>query len=84
MKNRYPIVGLVLTSLVLVPAQSAERGVTPEVSFEQAVCDLGEVGVGWGTLCEFRFGNAHEGMLKITGVKATCGCTVVQLDKTNR
>ena len=32
-------------------------------------------------MCEFRFGNAHDVMLKITGVKAACGCRVVQLDK---
>jgi len=42
---------------------------------------LGQVGVGTGNLCEFRFGNAHDVMLKITGVKAACGCRVVQLDK---
>jgi len=53
----YRLFGLLLTSLVLVPAQSGERGVTPQVSFEQAVCDLGQVGVGTGNLCEFRFGN---------------------------
>ena len=85
----------------------------PQILFEQVVCDLGQVGVGTGNLCEFRFGNgagylrSNQGsrvtegrvnssggfgashgaagtgdeMLKITGVKATCGCTVVQLDK---
>ncbi|UCG50114.1 MAG: DUF1573 domain-containing protein, partial [Phycisphaerales bacterium] len=41
----------------------------------------GQVGVGTGNLCECRFGNVGGGMLKVTGVKATCGCTVVQLDK---
>jgi hypothetical protein len=29
----------------------------PEILFERAVCDLGQVGVGTGNLCEFRFGN---------------------------
>ncbi|UCG47247.1 MAG: DUF1573 domain-containing protein [Phycisphaerales bacterium] len=49
--------------------------------FEQVACDLGQVGVGTGNLCEFGFGNAADTMLKVTSVKATCGCTVVQLDK---
>ncbi len=73
--------GLLLTGLILLPELATGHRLSPAIVFEQVVCDLGQVGVGTGNLCEFRFGNAHEGMLKITNVKATCGCTVVQLDK---
>jgi hypothetical protein len=63
----------------------AEREMLPAASsqilFERVVCYLGQVGVGTGTLCEFRFGSSGYAPLKITGVKATCGCTVVQLEK---
>jgi hypothetical protein len=34
------------------------RKSAPMLSIEQPVCDLGDVGVGSGNLCEFRFGNA--------------------------
>ena len=72
---------LLLTGFILVPGLATGQRVSAAILFEQVVCDLGEVGVGTGNLCEFRFGNGHEGMLKITDVKAACGCTVVRLDE---
>jgi len=53
----------------------------PQILFEEVVCDLGRVGVGTRHFCAFRFGNAGDSSLKITNVKATCGCTIPHLDK---
>jgi len=54
----------------------------PKISFEKAVCDLGEVGQGTKNTCEFKFANTGQGLLKIENIKRTCGCTVFTLDKT--
>ncbi|MHC4088355.1 MAG: DUF1573 domain-containing protein [Planctomycetota bacterium] len=62
------------------PASSAER-LLSRISFENTVCDLGDVGQGTKNECEFRFTNTGRGLLKIGKISRTCGCTVFQLDK---
>ncbi len=72
---------IVLVSLMLAPAWASAEDVLPKISFEQTVCDLGQVGLGTKNSCEFKFKNTGQGPLKITNVKSTCGCTVAQLEK---
>jgi len=51
------------------------------ISFEKTVCNLGEVSPGSQNLWEFKFKNTGKGVLKITEVKKTCGCTPFTLEK---
>jgi len=52
-----------------------------QISFENLICDLGEVGTGSKNACEFKFTNKGKSVLNITGIKNTCGCTVPELEK---
>ena len=61
-------------------ASAAER-ILPRISFEKTVYDLGNVGQGTKSSCEFRFTNTGQTLLKIGKISRTCGCTVFQLDK---
>jgi len=54
---------------------------TPIISFEQTSHDFGAVSPGSTNTCEFKFSNKGAGVLKITDVSKTCGCTVFTLDK---
>ncbi len=53
----------------------------PEISFEQTLLDLGELGQGTNHTCEFVFTNTGNAPLKITNISKTCGCTVPKLEK---
>ena len=55
------------------------RQKSPRIAFDSTICDLGEVGPGSRSICEFRFANAGSGRLEVTSVKSTCGCTVMDL-----
>ena len=47
------------TQATSVPTQRRpDSTVRATMVFKRLFCDLGEVGVGTGNLCEFRFGNA--------------------------
>ena len=81
MKRRCLFLRIVSVSLIFVPAWASAEDVSPKISFEQTVCDLGQVGLGSKNTCEFKFTNTGQGPLKITNVKSTCGCTVAQLEK---
>ena len=81
MKRRRVFLRIVLVSLILAPAWASAEDVLPKISFEQTFCDLGRVGLGTKNSCEFKFTNAGQGLLRITNMKSTCGCTVAQLDK---
>jgi hypothetical protein len=64
------------------PKKTVEsENVSPRISFERTVCDLGDVGQGTKNECEFRFTNTGRGLLKIDKLSRTCGCTVFHLDK---
>ncbi len=64
--------------------QSPQRMVTaaPGIAFEKVTHNFGDVGPGTNHLCEFRFTNTGNGVLKIGEVSKTCGCTPFSLDKT--
>jgi hypothetical protein len=81
MKESFLFLEFVSLSLLLIAVGASEEDVLPKISFEQRVCDLGRVGLGTKNSCEFKFTNTGQGLLKITNVKSTCGCTVAQLDK---
>ena len=53
------------------------NNLSPRISFEKTVCDLGDVGRGTKNTCEFKFTNtgSADGGLKIGKIKRTCGCT---------
>jgi hypothetical protein len=62
------------------PAPDANN-LSPRISFEKTVCDLGDVGQGTKNTCEFKFTNTGQALLKIGKINRTCGCTVFELDK---
>ena len=53
----------------------------PGITFEKVVHDFGEIGPGAKNVCEFKFTNTGESLLKITKVSKTCGCTPYTLAK---
>jgi len=57
------------------------KNLSPRISFEKTVCDLGDVGRGTKNTCEFKFTNTGKALLKIGKIKRTCGCTVFELDR---
>ncbi|NQT00911.1 MAG: DUF1573 domain-containing protein [Planctomycetes bacterium] len=54
----------------------------PRIAFEKVTHNFGDVGPGTNHLCEFRFTNTGNGVLKIGEVSKVCGCTPFSLDKT--
>ena len=50
------------------------NNLSPRISFEKTVCDLGDVGQGTKNTCEFKFTNTGQALLKIGKIKRTCGC----------
>jgi len=48
----------------------------PRITVEKDVCDLGEVGVDTKLTGQFKFKNAGNAPLEITGVQGCCGVTV--------
>jgi len=70
------------TAISPKPAPVA-KNLSPRISFEKTVCDLGDVGQGTKNTCEFKFTNtgSADGGLKIGKIKRTCGCTVFELDR---
>jgi len=57
------------------------QNLSPRISFEKTVCDLGDVGKGTNNTCEFKFTNTGQALLKIGKISRTCGCTVFELDR---
>lgn len=53
-----------------VPEPTKER---PRITFEKVVHDFGEVGPGAKNVCEFKFTNTGDGLLKIEKVGTCCG-----------
>jgi hypothetical protein len=54
----------------------------PRITFEKVIHDFGNVGPETQNLCEFKFKNTGDAVLKIVEVTKTCGCTPYSLDKT--
>ncbi len=64
------------------PKATAEpNGPPPKLVFEQPTHDFGSVAPGSFNPCKFNFANKGAGVLKISDVTKTCGCTVFTLDK---
>jgi len=53
----------------------------PKIMFEKVVHDFGDIGPGSKNVCEFKFANTGDSLLKITKVSKTCGCTPYTLAK---
>jgi Protein of unknown function (DUF1573) len=57
------------------------NGPSPKIVFEQVIHDFGPVAPGSLSNCKFKFKNEGAGILKISDVTKTCGCTVFELTK---
>ena len=53
----------------------------PRIEFEKVTHNFGDVGPGTNHLCEFRFTNTGNGVLRIGKISKVCGCTPFSLDK---
>ncbi|MDD5326263.1 MAG: DUF1573 domain-containing protein [Phycisphaerae bacterium] len=60
-------------------AASAEG--VPEITFEKVIHDFGNIDPKSKNICEFKFTNTGNSLLKITNVSKTCGCTPYTLEK---
>jgi hypothetical protein len=65
---------------VSVPETNEAAVGGPKIMFEQVVYDFGDLGPGMNKTAEFKFTNAGDGLLKITGVEGCCG-VVTRLNK---
>ena len=61
-----------------VPAAVKGR---PEITFEKVIHDFGNIEPGSKNVCEFKFTNTGDSLLKITEVSKSCGCTPYTLAK---
>ncbi len=69
----------VTTDLIDIPESASSEKVSsdlPKISFEKEVYDFGRLTQGEKVSYSFKFTNTGKKNLIITGVKATCGCTV--------
>ncbi len=48
------------------------NNLSPRISFEKTVCDLGDVGRGTKNTCEFKFTNTGQALLKIGKINQIC------------
>ena len=67
------------TTIVNNPVTASEDNTNtavPEIKFEEEVYDFGKVIQGEKVTYSFRFTNAGDADLIISGVSASCGCTV--------
>ncbi|MDT8300445.1 MAG: DUF1573 domain-containing protein [Sedimentisphaerales bacterium] len=64
--------------------QAPQRMVTagPGIAFEKVTHNFGDVAPGTNQVCEFRFTNTGNAVLRINDVTKACGCTPFSLDKT--
>jgi len=64
--------------------QAPQRMVTagPVITFEKVTHNFGDVSPGTNQVCEFRFTNTGNAVLRISDITKACGCTPFSLDKT--
>jgi hypothetical protein len=64
--------------------QPPQRKVTagPGIAFEKVTHNFGDVAPGTNQVCEFRFTNTGNAVLRISDITKVCGCTPFSLDKT--
>jgi hypothetical protein len=53
----------------------------PVIMFEKVIHDFCDINPGSTNVCEFKFSNTGNSLLKITDVSKTCGCTPYTLEK---
>jgi TPR repeat protein len=53
----------------------------PEITFEDVVHNFGDIEPGSKNVCEFKFKNTGDSLLKIIEVSKSCGCTPYTLEK---
>jgi len=53
----------------------------PQIEFEKKVHDFGSLPPDTWYVCEFKFRNTGDELLKLGKIKSTCGCTVPRLSK---
>ncbi len=80
-----PETGLVTPEPIVAPSEKTEVAPkagesAPSISFEKVVHDFGQIEPGAKKLCEFKFTNTGNGLLKITNVERCCG-VVTKLSK---
>jgi len=56
-------------------------GPPPKIVIDNPVHDFGDIDPGSSHSCQFSFSNQGQGVLEITKVQSTCGCTVPELKK---
>ncbi len=66
----------------ITPKQQPAKG-KPRVEVKKPVHDFGKIAPKKRQKASFTFTNVGDGILKISKVKATCGCTVPELKKKN-
>jgi len=69
MRIIYFFFGIVLLSPILAPGWAEQEAISPRISFESTVSDLGQIGLSTKNTCEFKFTNTGRAPLKITNVK---------------
>jgi hypothetical protein len=63
------------------PNAAEPNGPSPKIVFGQTTHDFGPIAPGSANPCKFKFKNEGAGVLKISDVTKTCGCTVPTLEK---
>jgi hypothetical protein len=63
------------------PGEAVVVGAPPKIVVDNAVHDFGDIEPGSKNTCKFNFSNQGRGVLEITKVQSTCGCTVPELKK---
>jgi bla regulator protein BlaR1 len=66
---------------VATTKSSEAKRPAPKIVIEKGFHHFGEIGPGTENVCEFKFRNAGDSLLKITRVETTCGCMVANLSK---
>jgi bla regulator protein BlaR1 len=57
------------------------KGPAPKIVVEKGFHHFGKIAPGTENVCEFKFRNEGDSLLKITRVETTCGCMVAGLSK---
>jgi len=65
------------------PALDANN-LSPRISFEKTVCDLGDVGQGTKNTCEFKFANTGQALLKIGKINQKCSYLRTKIEKSKK
>lgn len=66
---------LVLFSTLTALAQAPAAAPKPQITFEKATHDFGDITQGDVVSCTFRFKNTGNAPLIISDIQVTCGCT---------